>query len=131
MPLASRRITIWSGASRNSSGKMPTSDMKNTGPFGEHTFKLVGSLSRCDSAAPHSVNGGFAGQRVFWNGGGPAGSSNEPIGTNTPVKPRSVALRGAAAREHRGEREHEQDTAHRCSRSEGSRQLTPRSGLGN
>ena len=76
---------------------MPTSDMKNTGPFGEHTFKLAGSLRRCDSAAPHSVNGGFAGQRVFWNGGGPAGSSNEPIGTNTPVKPRSLALRGFAA----------------------------------
>src|SRR3954469_7724377 len=76
---------------------MPTSDMKNTGPFGEQTFKLVGSLSRCDSAAPHSVNGGFEGQRVFWNGGGPAGSSNEPIGTKTPVKPRSLALRGFAA----------------------------------
>src|SRR5499427_9663141 len=96
-PLASRRITIWSGASRNSSGKMPTSDMKNTGPFGEHTLRLAGSVSLFDSAAPHSVKGGFAGQRVFWNGGGPAGSSNEPVGTKTPVNPRSLVLRGFAA----------------------------------
>src|SRR6516162_9019143 len=76
---------------------MPTSDMKNTGPFGEQTFRLSGSLSRCDSAAPQSVNGGFVGQRVFWYGGGPAGSSNDPVGTKTPVNPRSPTLRGLAA----------------------------------
>src|SRR5262245_38884512 len=75
---------------------MPTSDMKNTGPFGEHTLRLEGSVSRRDSAAPHSVNGGFAGQRVFWNGGGPAGSSNEPVGTKTPVNPRCPMVRGFA-----------------------------------
>jgi hypothetical protein len=42
------------------------------------------------------VNGGFFGQGVFDQGAGPAGSSNVPIGTHTPVKPRAVGARDAA-----------------------------------
>src|SRR5688572_6004648 len=50
-----------------------------------------------DSAAPAAVNGGVLGHGVFCQGGGPAGSSNVPVGTHTPVKPRSPAVRDGGA----------------------------------
>jgi hypothetical protein len=43
------------------------------------------SVSRLDSDAPKGVNGGLAGHSVLDQGAGPAGSSNVPTATHTPV----------------------------------------------
>ena len=51
-----------------------------------------------DSAAPHAVNGGLRGHGVFCQGAGPAGSAKVPVGTQTPVKPRSAAVLAASGR---------------------------------
>src|SRR6185503_20589269 len=44
------------------------------------------SASQRDRSSPQGVKGGFDGHSVLDQGGGPAGSSNVPTATHTPVK---------------------------------------------
>src|SRR6185436_8875373 len=78
-------MTMRSGASRISIGNSPISHIAKTGPPGWQGTTFLMSLRRRDSDSPTGVNGGCAGQSVFDQGGGPAGSSNVPTATQTPV----------------------------------------------
>src|SRR5688572_25571045 len=81
-----------SGASRISIGNSPSSHIAKIGPPGWQGTTLRMSPRRRDCSSPHGVNGGFDGHGVLDHGGGPAGSSNVPTATHTPVSPSCEAF---------------------------------------